>query len=249
MPPSFRLPPARPPSPSAKTTRTPASPPPSEPTPEPKPNTTTFSFRSRFRSRFTLPPTFKRTFRVLGILLPIIPIGLVFSEHVAQVMWVRGPSMTPYLNEEYATSNLKSDMVLVNMWRPGRELKRGMVVTFRSPSNPAHTAIKRIIALPGDRVTTRSPCLKDTQIIPWNHVWVEGDADDPKKSLDSNTYGPVSMSLISGRVVGVLWPRPRELKWWDWDEERGAGVGGKQREGVRGRVEERVVDVSEPSLD
>lgn len=44
---------------------------------------------------------------------------------------MRGPSMTPCLNEEYATSNLKSDMVLVNMWKPGRELRRGMVVTFR----------------------------------------------------------------------------------------------------------------------
>ena len=125
--------------------------------------------------------------------------------------------------------------------------------TYRSPSNPAHTAIKRIIALPGDRVTTRSPCLQPTQVVPWNHIWVEGDADDPRKSLDSNTYGPVSMSLISGRVVGVLWPRPRELRWWDWEGTGAAAIGNKdanrQRESVRGRVEERVVDVSQPSLD
>ena len=44
---------------------------------------------------------------------------------------MRGPSMTPYLNEEYATSHLKSDMVLVNMFSPAKDLKRGMVVTFR----------------------------------------------------------------------------------------------------------------------
>lgn len=119
---------------------------------------------------------------------------------------------------------------------------------YRSPSNPTHTAIKRVIALPGDRVTTRSPCLQSTQIVPWNHVWVEGDADDPRKSLDSNTYGPVSMSLISGRVVGVLWPRPRELKWSDWEGEGAKGIGDRRGESVRGRVEERVVDVSQPPL-
>lgn len=122
-------------------------------------------------------------------------------------------------------------------------------VVYRSPSNPAHTAIKRIIALPGDRVTTREPCLQPLQTIPWNHVWVEGDTEDPRKSLDSNTYGPVSMSLISGQVVGVLWPRPRELKWWDWEGEGTDGGGSRHRESARRRVEERVVDVPQPSLD
>ena len=54
-------------------------------------------------------------------------------------MWVRGPSMTPYLNEDYEEMHTKSDMVLVNMWPWGgawpfggkRRLERGMVVTFR----------------------------------------------------------------------------------------------------------------------
>lgn len=126
------------------------------------------------------------------------------------------------------------------------------LIYFRSPSNPTHTAIKRVFALPGDRVMTREPCLQPTQIVPWNHVWVEGDTDDPRKSLDSNAYGPISMSLISGRVVGVLWPPPRGLKWWDWEGGEGTGGGGignRQTDIVRKRVEERAVDVSQPSLD
>jgi inner membrane protease subunit 2 len=69
----------------------------------------------------------------------MVPIALFFPEHVMQVMWVRGPSMTPYLNEDYEKSQTKSDMVLVNMWPWGsfipfqkeRKLERGMVVTFR----------------------------------------------------------------------------------------------------------------------
>lgn len=88
----------------------------------------------------------------------------------------------------------------------------------RSPANPSHIAIKRVIALPGDRVATREPCPRPSQIVPFNHVWLEGDADDPRKSLDSNTYGPVSISLITGRVLGVVWPRMRVLKWWEWDQ-------------------------------
>lgn len=97
------------------------------------------SFFSRLRTRLSaLPPPVRRTFRVLRALAPIVPIGIFFSEHVFQVMWVRGPSMTPYLNEDWAEMQTRSDMVLVNMWPWGgwpwerkRRLERGMVVTFR----------------------------------------------------------------------------------------------------------------------
>jgi inner membrane protease subunit 2 len=93
-----------------------------------------FSLFSRFRAHYSaLPSPVRRTFRALRILAPVIPIGIFFSEHVLQVMWVRGPSMTPYLNEDYAQMQTTSDMVLVNMWPWGsrRRLERGMVVTFR----------------------------------------------------------------------------------------------------------------------
>lgn len=53
--------------------------------------------------------------------------------------------------------------------------------------------------------------------MPFNHLWVEGDAQDPKKSLDSNTYGPISVSLVTGRAVAVLRPRFRWLDWADWE--------------------------------
>lgn len=99
------------------------------------------SFLSSLRSQLaSLPPPLRRTLRALRIAAPLLPIGLFFSEHICQIMWVRGPSMTPCLNEEYDTFHNKSDMVLVNMWPFGgagwpwqrqRRLERGMVVTFR----------------------------------------------------------------------------------------------------------------------
>ena len=93
--------------------------------------------------------------------------------------------------------------------------------------------------------------MKPTQIVPFNHVWLEGDADDPKKTLDSNTYGPVSISLITGRVTAVLWPRLRALQWSDW-ENGNAGdtrLGENYRQDVRQRVVKEVVELERPLLE
>jgi mitochondrial inner membrane protease subunit 2 len=115
-------------------------------------------------------------------------------------------------------------------------------------------AVKRVIALPGDRVTTREPCPKSSQIVPFNHVWVEGDVDNPHMSLDSNTYGPVSISLVTGQVIAVLWPRMRRLKWWEWDKDNETDSGQKEggpeyRKPVRERVLKEAVKLEAPFLD
>lgn len=123
---------------------------------------------------------------------------------------------------------------------------------FRSPANPSHVAVKRVVGLPGDRITTRKPCLRATQIVPYNHVWVEGDAEDPDRSMDSNTYGPVSISLIGGRVMGVLSPRMRWLDWTKWESghmdgaEPDSRLGPNYRQEVRDRVVKDAVKLERP---
>ncbi|OJJ44396.1 hypothetical protein ASPZODRAFT_53034, partial [Penicilliopsis zonata CBS 506.65] len=189
-------------------------------------------------------------------LVPLVPIAMFVTEHGYQIMWVRGQSMTPYLNEDYEEMHTKSDLILVNMWSNGgsllpwekkRRLERGMIVTFRSPANPRHMALKRVVGLPGDRITTREPCRKESQIVPFNHVWLEGDVEDPKKTIDSNTYGPVSASLITGRVMAVLWPRARLLRWSDWEGESEDGVlAADYRHEVRERVVKEAVKAERP---
>lgn len=98
------------------------------------------SFRSRLRARYAaLPVSVRWTARALRTIAPIVPVGIFFSEHVLQLMWVAGPSMTPYLNENYEQTQTESDVILVNLWPWGttwpwnrtRRLERGMVVTFR----------------------------------------------------------------------------------------------------------------------
>lgn len=128
-------------------------------------------------------------------------------------------------------------------------------MVYRSPANPAHIAVKRVIGLPGDRIAAREPYLKESQIVPFNHVWLEGDADDPRKSLDSNSYGPVSVSLITGRAIAVLRPRFRWLDWADWEK----GVfdsadpdhrhGEQYRKNVRNRVTKEAVKFERPVFE
>ena len=71
---------------------------------------------------------------------------------------------------------------------------------------------KRVIALEGDEVITRSPYARPRQVVPYGHVWVEGDNADPRKSVDSNWYGPIPKNLIIGKVQAVVWPYMRWIK-------------------------------------
>lgn len=126
-------------------------------------------------------------------------------------------------------------------------------VRNRSPANSHHIAVKRVVGLPGDRIFTRKPCLRTTQIVPYNHVWLEGDAEDPDKTMDSNTYGPASINLITGRVVAVLSPRMRWLDWRQWesgnvdDVEEDSPLGPNYRQEVRNRVVKEAVKLERPA--
>ncbi|EFE33485.1 mitochondrial inner membrane protease subunit Imp2, putative [Trichophyton benhamiae CBS 112371] len=177
---------------------------------------------------------------------------IVFREHVLDVKWISGASMSPYLNKGYNIDNIDSEMVLVDVtYATKLHLRRGMVVVF--PTEPSKLSVKRIIALPGDVVTTRPPKSGEgdqkTQIVPWNHVWVEGDATDPDLSFDSNTYGPISMGLIKGQVMCVLRPKWRTLKWWEWENENDlVESGGDYGKSQRMRVKKDAVTVYDPNM-
>lgn len=138
-----------------------------------------------------------------------------FNLHVAELTLVDGASMYPFMNED-KDSTLRRDLVLNYKWSPLDGLQRGMVVTLRSPVHPEVTAIKRVVGLEGDVVTTRRPYPVQTVRIPQGHVWVEGDGR-PGSSLDSNTYGPVSQRLLTGRVTHIVYPWRKfgPVRWWE----------------------------------
>ncbi|RDA95117.1 hypothetical protein CP533_2144 [Ophiocordyceps camponoti-saundersi (nom. inval.)] len=127
-----------------------------------------------------------------------IPLMIWFNLHVAELTLIDGPSMHPLLNSDWGTT-LRRDLVLNCKWNPLNGLKRGMVVTLRSPYDPESVLVKRVVALPGDVVQTKPPYQFPLQRVPQGHVWVEGDGP-PGTSRDSNTFGPVSMRLLTGRI-------------------------------------------------
>lgn len=69
-------------------------------------------------------------------------------------------------------------------------------------------------------VTTKAPYPVAKVKVPKYHVWLEGDGP-PGSSLDSNTYGPVSTRLLTGKVTHILYPWRKlgAVKWWEWEEQ------------------------------
>jgi signal peptidase I len=135
----------------------------------------------------------------------------------------RGYSMSPFLNGDHVADEPNDDdWVLVDVRNGVKStLQRGMVIVYRSPHDPERWGVKRVIALQGDKITPKPgyPGGDEPLIVPWGHVWVEGDAENRDKSLDSNWFGPISRNLIVGRVTWVLWPWKHfaEVRWKDAD--------------------------------
>lgn len=88
---------------------------------------------------------------------------------------------------------------------------RGDIVLYSKPHNPEEIAVKRIVGVAGDLVTPLKgyPGGQEPVVVPYNHLWVEGDVGDRKKSVDSNYFGPISKAMVHGRVVAMWSP------WWN----------------------------------
>ncbi|KAK0111396.1 hypothetical protein ONS95_001757 [Cadophora gregata] len=174
---------------------------------------------SQLNRRLRWRPTWREVrYRPLTI-LPWIPAVIFFNDHVGEHVWINGQSMYPFLNPSF-NEDLSKDLCWNSRWNPTANLKRGMIVSYQSPAHPEVLVVKRIIALEGDIVYTRAHCAVPTIQIPANHVWVEGDNKDSTKSLDSNTYGPIPLNLITGRLTHVIWPW-RSLGAIHWEEFKG----------------------------
>jgi len=146
------------------------------------------------------------------------PVIYFFNSKIGTTAKINGASMYPYLNIDYDRS-LQKDICYINKWLAKDNIQRGMIVSFWSPYHPEVQAIKRVIAVEGDIVYTRAPYPYPTCEVPHGHVWVEGDGTHGgKNSLDSNTYGPLSKNLITGKVTYILWPWKSfgSIEWWNF---------------------------------
>lgn len=128
---------------------------------------------------------------------------------------VDGASMEPTLHS--------GEFVIVNKlaYSLGKP-KTGDVIVFRFPRDPDQEYIKRVIGVPGDRVTIKGgivyindhaleesyiaskPAYESTWDVPANSLFVLGD--NRNNSSDSHSWGMVSMDYVIGKAIFVYWP-------------------------------------------
>ena len=135
-----------------------------------------------------------------------------------QPVRVEGTSMQPELRDQ--------DRLFINKFAYHFEsISRGDVVVFHYPRDPEKSYIKRIIALPGDRLDiedgrvyvngarVQEPYVprnyRDSRsvpemVVPPNEYFVMGD--HRSISSDSRDFGPVERELIYGKAAFVYWP-------------------------------------------
>jgi signal peptidase I len=150
----------------------------------------------------------------------LIAIGVSFFIilFVYQPVRVEGGSMEPGLEDQEKIFINK----LVYRWE---SISRGDIVVFRYPRDTRKSFIKRVIALPGDRVSISyghvyvngklidEPYVPEEyldtrsypeKVVPANAYFVLGD--HRSMSNDSRDFGPVLRSYIYGKAVFGYWP-------------------------------------------
>jgi signal peptidase I len=135
-----------------------------------------------------------------------------------QPVRVEGTSMLPRLVDQ--------DRLFINKFVYHFEaIEQGDVVVFHYPRDPQKSYIKRIIAVPGDRLRIdrgrvyvngkvlgepyipeeyRDTRSLDAMVIPKGEYFVMGD--HRSISSDSREFGPVKRELIYGKAAFIYWP-------------------------------------------
>lgn len=170
----------------------------------------------------------------MEILETIVFIGSLFIViylYVMQPNQIKGASMEPtFVNGQYIfTSKVTFKF---------RNYQRGDIVVFKSPKNQEIEYIKRIIALPGDKVVVQNNTVRVndrvleeryinqptelwefgfmkegvTITVPEGHLFVMGD--NRPRSSDSREFGPVPFENIVGQVFYRYFPSDK-MQWME----------------------------------
>lgn len=166
---------------------------------------------------------------VLNWLVTPAAIVLVLHFFVFQAYQVDGKSMEPTLqNSDYLIVS-KFGQSIAKLRKQAYVPQRGDVVVFRFPDNPRWTFVKRVIAVPGERVVVKNGKItvfndqnpegfnpdKDYKVsdpitlgsadmkVPKGNIFVVGDNRSPGGSYDSREWG----ALPSSDIIGVAWLR------------------------------------------
>jgi nickel-type superoxide dismutase maturation protease len=133
----------------------------------------------------------RRPLAALSALATVSAIAVALLRWRPTRIEVQGASMVPTL--------MPGDWALAVT---GRRARRGHVVVVEHPGRPGYEMVKRVTAVPGERVGERM--LDDDEF------WIEGDRADA--STDSRHFGPVRREHLKARVLLVYWPKERRRR-------------------------------------
>ncbi len=153
---------------------------------------------------------------LLGTLVPAILIALLINLLLAQSTLVLGQSMEPNLHQD---QRLIMEKVGYRLHGP----RRGDIVVLRDPTGGPIPLIKRVVGLPGERVSIAGGrvyvdgvALNETYlhqqttgdgrswVVPPLQVFVLGD--NRENSKDSRYFGPAPIDTIIGHAIFRYWP-------------------------------------------
>lgn len=168
---------------------------------------------------------FSFVFELTKIIVISLAIIVPVRYFLIQPFYVKGASMEPNFHDhEY--------LIIDEISYRFKEPLRGDIIVFRYPRNPQEYFIKRIIALPGEKIQ-----IKDGQVTIYNDTKINGVileedyleegtktygltdniitlsddeyyvlGDNRNASKDSRSFGAVNESFIIGKVLLRGWP-------------------------------------------
>jgi signal peptidase I len=153
---------------------------------------------------------------LIETVVPALLIAIGINLFLAQATQVQGQSMEPNL---HTAQRVVVEKVTYRFHGP----RRGDIVVIDLPEAGPELLIKRVIAMPGETIVSRSgqvyingepldepyitsPGGRDVteQIVPPLHVFVMGD--NRQFSNDSRNFGPVPIDDVIGRAWFSYWP-------------------------------------------
>jgi signal peptidase I len=158
------------------------------------------------------------------LMLPSIPVGFTLAfylrDNVMTAFRMAAPGMEPIIQT--------NDRVLANKlaYRQG-PVRRGDIVALINPNKRSERNIKRVVAIPGDKVVIQNGSVYvNNQPVPGSHPDTQPSApghelpeqtvlnghcfvlcDDRSEFYDSRTYGQVPLADIIGRIDYIYYPR------------------------------------------
>ncbi len=143
-------------------------------------------------------------------------VAMLIRTFVIEPFLINGPSMQP---EFHTGERLYLNRAVYHLRQP----RRFEVIVFRYPFNPSKDYLKRVIALPGERIALKGgvvyingqPLAEDhpmvhqafdfaETLVPPGTVFVLGD--NRPNSEDSRIFGPVPLKNIKGKAFIRFWP-------------------------------------------